>query len=79
MHRGADAKQDGPRMRAAGRPPGPADMQPCRRCGYTHRRRMIALMARWYALPAGVDCDGGYFYLCPRCYHRLFGNLPDPQ
>ncbi|HSJ24720.1 MAG TPA: hypothetical protein VK929_08645 [Longimicrobiales bacterium] len=32
---------------------------------------MIALMARWYAPAAGVDCDGGYFYLCPRCYRRL--------
>jgi hypothetical protein len=32
---------------------------------------MVALMARWYAGPAGVPCEGGYFYLCPRCYDRL--------
>jgi hypothetical protein len=50
---------------------GAADMQPCRRCGFRHPRRMVALMARWYAVPAGVPCEGGYFYLCPRCYDRL--------
>jgi hypothetical protein len=50
-----------------------ADMKPCRRCGRTHRRRMVALMSAWYAHRAGVFCEGGYFYLCPSCYRRFFG------
>jgi hypothetical protein len=57
-------------------PSAAADMKPCRRCGRTNRRRMIALMSAWYAAQAGVFSEGGYFYLCPRCYHRYFGSQP---
>jgi hypothetical protein len=32
---------------------------------------MIALMGLWYARYAQLPADGGYFYLCPRCYERL--------
>jgi hypothetical protein len=49
---------------------GPADMKPCRQCGTTDPRRMIALMTLWFGRFAGVDPDGGYFYLCPSCYEH---------
>lgn len=48
-----------------------ADLRPCARCGYTHPRRMIALMRLWFARWAELPADGGYFYLCPRCYEAL--------
>lgn len=52
---------------------GAADMRPCDRCGRTDPRRMIALMAHWFAGPAGVSRRGGYFYLCPDCYLAAVG------
>jgi hypothetical protein len=48
-----------------------ADLQPCRLCNGTHRRRMYALMTHWYGQYVGLPEDHGYFYLCPRC-HALF-------
>lgn len=45
-----------------------ADMKPCRRCGRTDPRRMVALMTLWFGHRAGVPLDHGYFYLCPTCY-----------
>lgn len=50
---------------------GVADLRPCDRCGYTHPRRMIALMSLWFGRWADLPADSGYFYLCPRCYGRL--------
>jgi hypothetical protein len=55
----------GTTRRASG---GRADMKPCRRCGRTDPRRMIALMTLWFGRFAGLDSAAGYFYLCPRCY-----------
>lgn len=46
-------------------------MPPCTRCGQTDRFRMIGLMSRWFALPAGLPLEGGYFYLCPACFDEL--------
>jgi hypothetical protein len=44
-------------------------MRPCRRCGKTDPRRMIALMSLWFGEYAGFRAEVGYFYLCPSCYH----------
>jgi hypothetical protein len=43
-------------------------MRPCRRCGQTNPRRMIALMSLWFGHYAGFRPEAGYFYLCPACY-----------
>jgi hypothetical protein len=43
-------------------------MRPCRRCGQTNPRRMIALMTLWFGQYAGLRPESGYFYLCPACY-----------
>lgn len=32
---------------------------------------MIGLMSRWFAAPAGLPLEGGYFYLCPNCFQEL--------
>jgi hypothetical protein len=45
-------------------------MRPCRRCGYTNPRRMIALMSLWFGHYAGQRPEPGYFYLCPACYQN---------
>ncbi len=43
-------------------------MEPCARCGVVDPHLMFGLMSRWFALPAGLQLEGGYFYLCPRCF-----------
>lgn len=46
-------------------------MPACNRCGFTDRFRMIGLMSRWFAAPAGLALEGGYFYLCPACFDEI--------
>jgi hypothetical protein len=43
-------------------------MEACARCGVVDPHLMFGLMSRWFALPAGLELEGGYFYLCPRCF-----------
>jgi len=43
-------------------------MEPCARCGVVDPHLMFGLMSRWFGLPAGLAIEGGYFYLCPRCF-----------
>ncbi len=43
-------------------------MERCTRCGATDPLRMFGLMSHWFASPAGLALEGGYFYLCPRCF-----------
>ncbi len=31
---------------------------------------MYGLMSHWFAPPAGLALEGGYFYLCPRCFEE---------
>jgi hypothetical protein len=52
---------------------GAADMRPCDHCGVTNPQRMLALMALWFAEPAGLPVRSGYFYLCPDCYRSCVG------
>src|SRR5512135_2908222 len=46
-------------------------MPACNRCGFTDRFRMIGLMSRWFAAPAGLALESGYFYLCPACFDEI--------
>ncbi len=43
-------------------------MESCNRCGATDPLRMYGLMSHWFAPHAGLALEGGYFYLCPRCF-----------
>ncbi len=45
-------------------------MESCARCGATDPLCMYGLMSHWFAAPAGLTLDGGYFYLCPRCFNE---------
>jgi hypothetical protein len=52
-------------------------MRPCARCGRTDERRMHALMTLWFGRFAELPLQGGYFYLCPRCYQQFIApHLP---
>lgn len=46
-------------------------LRPCRVCGQTDPRCMIALMTYWFGRYADLPIESGYFYLCPRCHERL--------
>ena len=43
-------------------------MEPCNRCGAVDPLCMYGLMSHWFASSAGLALEGGYFYLCPRCF-----------
>ncbi len=43
-------------------------MEPCARCGVVDPHLMFGLMSLWFASPAGLAIEGGYFYLCPPCF-----------